>query len=124
MTTSPTTASPTRRKRPRRATVNAVLTATTGSRHGTVFNGPGIIEGAWVIAIGPTGVAGSAVTDGNGEYRISGLPLSTNRATILDPGEYPQEWFDDASGYATATLFSVTGNDNGGVTVDATLGAG
>ncbi len=102
-------------------TVNAVLTATTGVIHGTVFGGFDIMEGAWVIAVGPTGMAGSAVTDANGEYGIGGLPPGTYRATFLAPGDYPQEWFDNQSSYATATLFSVTGNGNG-VVVDGHLG--
>ncbi len=103
------------------STVNAVLTATTGVIHGTVFGGFDIMEGAWVIAVGPTGMAGSAVTDANGEYGIGGLPPGTYRATFLAPGDYPQEWFDNQSSYATATLFSVTGNGNG-VVVDGHLG--
>lgn len=96
-------------------TVNAVLTATTGSIHGTVLNDVPL-RGAWVIAVGPSGVAGSAVTNWDGEYGIGGLPLGTYRATMV-AGSH-QEWFDNASGYATATPFSVTGNDFGGVTVN------
>lgn len=96
------------------ATVNAALTGTTGVIHGHVESQP--LEGTWVIAIGPNGVAGSDVTNQDGDYGIGGLPPGTYRVTYLDSGDHTQRWFANASGYATATLLSVAGGQY--VTVD------
>ncbi len=92
------------------ATTNAALDPSTGSMSGTVTDDPSgtPVAGAWVIAIGPSGIAGGATTAANGTYSITGLAPGTYRATLVDPaGGRLQEYWDNASTYEGATTFSV-----------------
>ena len=101
---------------------NAALDRRLGSMAGTITDDTtqAAVSGAWVIAIGPNGVAGGSVTAGNGSYTISGLPAGTYRATFVDPnGGRTQEYFDNSSDFAGATPFAVVGG--GSVTVNAAL---
>ncbi len=93
------------------ATADAALEANIGSIAGTIVDDPSgdPIAGAWVIAIGPTGIAGGAVTAADGSYTIAGLAPGTYRATFVDPkGGRDQEYWDNSSDYAEATVVNVT----------------
>ena len=77
---------------------------------GTITDDPSgtPLGGAWVIAIGPNGIAGGAITAAHGSYTIGGLPPGTYRAAIVDPnGGRTQEYFDDRLDYASASVFAV-----------------
>ena len=90
---------------------NATLDRSTGSMSGTVRDDPSNtpISGAWVLAIGPTGIAGGTTTAPDGTYTITGLPPGTYRATFVDPnGGRRQEYFDNATDFAGATPFNIT----------------
>lgn len=94
---------------------NATLDRNSGSLSGTVRDDPSNtpIAGAWVVAIGPTGINGGAVTAANGTYTITGLPPGTYRATFVDPnGGRAQEFFDEAAGFGTATPFNISAGTN------------
>ncbi len=89
---------------------NAALDANTGSMTGTVTDDPSgdPVAGAWVIAIGPTGIAGGAVTAPDGTYTITGLAPGTYRATFVDPdGGRTQEYYDDSPDFGGATTFTI-----------------
>jgi alpha-tubulin suppressor-like RCC1 family protein len=101
---------------------SAALAATTGRMVGTITDDPSgdPVEGAWVVAIGPSGIAGGAVTAADGTYTIVGLAPGTYRATFADPvGGRVQEYFDGAADYSGGTPFNVTAA--GTATVDADL---
>ena len=80
------------------------------------------IPDAWVLAIGPSGLAGGAVVGPTGAYTIDGLAPGTYRVTFVDPiGLRPQEYWNNATSFAGATTINVTA----GITasnIDATLG--
>ncbi|HMQ27905.1 MAG TPA: carboxypeptidase regulatory-like domain-containing protein, partial [Acidimicrobiales bacterium] len=59
------------------------LARTTGMISGTVSAGGTGVSSAWVVAIRPTGVAGAPVTNPNGTYLLSGLPVDTYRAAVI-----------------------------------------
>lgn len=101
---------------------NAALDATTGNLTGIITDDPTgtPIEGAWVVAIGPTGIAGGAVTLADGTYTITGLPPGTYRATIVDPnGGHTQEYYDNSPDYLGASVFAVAAGDT--TNIDAAL---
>lgn len=101
---------------------NAALDPTTGNLTGTITDDPSgtPIAGAWVIAIGPTGVAGGAVTAPDGSYTISGLAPGNYRATVVDPnGGRSQEYYDNSVDYAGASVFAVAAGDT--TNIDAAL---
>ena len=78
------------------------------------------LAGAWVIAIGPTGVAGGGVADADGNYRVSTLPPGTYRAAFVDPvGGRGHEYHDDAVDFAGATPFNLVAA--GTTVIDAAL---
>ena len=90
---------------------NAALNANTGSMAGTVTDDTTTdpIGCAWVIGIGPTGIAGGAVTNPDGTYTIAGLAPGTYRATFVDPvGGRTQEYWNNSPTYPGATTFNVT----------------
>ena len=73
-----------------------------------------------MVAIGPSGIVGGAVTAVDGTYDISGLAPGTYRATFVDPnGGRLQEYWDDSADYDGATPFNITAA--GTATVDAAL---
>jgi DNA-binding beta-propeller fold protein YncE len=76
------------------------------------------LEGAWIIALGPYGVAGTAVTAADGSYTLEGLNAGTYRATFFQPG-WNQEFWNDGSNYTEATPFRVEGGAT--VQIDAAL---
>jgi len=104
------------------ATANAALNPSTGSMAGTIVDDPAAtpVPGAWVLAIGPTGIAGGAVTAANGTYTVGGLAPGTYRATFVDPnGGRTQEYFDNSPTYTGATTFNITAGAT--TTIDAAL---
>ncbi len=106
------------------AATNASLARTTGSIFGAVFdattNQP--FAGAWVLAIGPSGIAGGTTAAANGSYTLNGLAPGTYRVTFVDPtGTRGQEYWDNALDFPSAGTLNVTA---GGVIndVDGNLG--
>ncbi len=89
-------------------TANAVLTPTTGGLDGTVRRNGAPVGGAWVIAIGPSGIAGATTTDAAGAYRIDDLAPGTYRAAIVHPATGRSVYWDGAAGYLDGTVFPVT----------------
>ena len=97
------------------AVTNADLTRNTGSMTGTVTDQPSTNSagGVWVIAIGPSGIAGGAITTPNGTYTITGLAPGTYRAAFIDPsGLHDLEYFNDSVDFAGADPFNITANTN------------
>ncbi len=104
------------------AVVNAALEPNTATMAGTITDDTTSepIAGAWVVAIGPTGVRGGAVTISDGTYEISGLTPGTYRAAILDPnGGRILKYHRDSPDYAGATPFTLTAGTT--TTIDAAL---
>jgi hypothetical protein len=104
------------------ANTNAALDPAGGSMTGTVtetvLGDP--LAGAWVVAIGPTGIAGGAITASDGSYEIHGLPPGTYRATFVDPrGAYAQAYWEGATSYEDGTVFAINTADT--TTIDAVL---
>jgi Zn-dependent metalloprotease len=103
-------------------TANATLDRRNGSLAGTVTDDTTAanVQGAWVVAIGASGVRGAAVTAANGTYTISGLLAGSYRVEFVDPlGGRTLEYFNNSPDYAGATPVAVTG---GGTTnVNAAL---
>ncbi len=105
------------------AQTNATLDSNTGGIYGTITDDPSgtPIPGAWVLAIGPTGVVRGAIVDGDGNYRLAGLPAGTYRAAIVDPhGGRSTEYWDNNADYAGATVFAVNRNDTTVIDADLT----
>ena len=92
-------------------TADAAMAANTGSMAGTVADDLTAtpIGGVWVLAIGPTGVAGGTLTEVDGTYTIAGLAPGTYRATFVDPqGGRSQQYWDNSPDYPGAATFNVT----------------
>jgi len=92
------------------AVVNAALDTNSGSMAGTITDDPSgtPIPGAWVLAIGPNGVAGGAITAANGTYTLAGLPAGVYRAVFIDPsGSHVQEYWSNSPSYAGANPISI-----------------
>ena len=97
------------------AATNAALDRNTGSMSGTVTDDPSFnpVPGAWVLAIGPTGINGGAVTAANGTYSINNLPPGTYRVAFVDPnGGRTQEYWDNSPDFAGAGTLNVTAANN------------
>ncbi len=97
------------------AVTNAALDRSTGSISGTVTDAVTFapVPGAWVLAIGPTGITGGAVTAANGTYSITGLPPGTHRVEFVDiNGGRTIEYFDNAPDFAAATTVNITAGTN------------
>lgn len=92
-------------------TADASLDPTTGSVSGTVVDDPNgsPVACAWVAVIGSGGnIAGAAVADADGGYTVSGLPVGSYRATMVDPlSGRIQEYWDNSLSYSGSTPFSV-----------------
>ncbi len=101
---------------------DAALSRNTGEMQGTVVDqvtGAPIAD-AWVLAIGATGGIHGVVTDENGSYRATGLPVGTYRAAIIDTvGHRALRYWRDSADYAGADTFTVTGSVE--ASVDAML---
>lgn len=95
---------------------------------GRVTNGTVPLQGACVSAQSTTSVAygyGSATTNADGEYTISGLPASAYKAqfSACTAGNYITEWWDDVLNVNDAAPVSVgAGETRAGI--DAELAAG
>lgn len=86
------------------------LAVTTGTVAGTVREDESTdpVTGAWVFAIGPTGVR-ATTTGTNGAYRIDGLAPSTYRTAVVDAsGGRGLEYSGDSPDYAGAAPVAVS----------------
>lgn len=104
------------------AVTNAALDRRNGSITGTVTDDVSnqAVANAWVLAIGPSGIAGGTTTAGNGTYTISGLPAGAYKVTFVDPvGGRNQEYFDNSTTYDGGLTVNVTGG--GTATANAAL---
>lgn len=93
------------------STTDATLNPTTGSLGGTVVDDPtgDPIKDAWVLAIGSTGQIRGTRTEADGDFSMSGLPVGTYRAAVVDAvGGRLLEYWDDSSDYEGAEAFVVT----------------
>lgn len=105
-------------------TADAALVEVTGSMAGTVTDDPSGVPlvGAWIVAVGPNGVAGGAVTAVDGTWEISGLVPGTYRVAVVDPnGGRVQEYWDGAASFETADPITITAAHT--ATIDAALAA-
>ena len=101
---------------------NAELDGNTGTMTGTVTDDPtgDRVGCAWVLAIGPSGPAGGAITAPDGSYTISGLAPGTYRAAFLDPvGGRALEFWNDHPDVSTSDLITVAAPNP--TTIDAAL---
>ena len=89
-----------------------------GDISGTVTRGDSPAAAAWVVAIGPSSLAG-AVTAADGTYRIEGLRPGNYRAAIVHPASGLYEYWMDGAGYEDGTVFQVLGGAD--VPLDAEL---
>lgn len=104
------------------AVVDAALAPTVGSIRGVITDDPAgtPVPGAWVVAIGPSGVVGAAVTGDDGNYTIADLAPGTYRVAVVDPvGARDQEYLDGHSDYDEADPIVVEAG--GATTADAAL---
>lgn len=101
---------------------NAALDRNAGTMAGTITDdvSGAPVAGAWVIAIGPSGIAGGAVTTANGSYSITGLKAGTYRATFADPnGGRTQEYWNNSTTFGGASPITIAGGAT--TTIDAAL---
>ena len=101
---------------------NAALDANTGTMAGTVTDDPtgDRVRCAWVLAIGPSGPAGGAITAPDGTYTISGLAPGTYRAAFLDPVRgRALEYWNNHPDVITSDTFNITASNL--TTIDAGL---
>jgi hypothetical protein len=101
---------------------NAELDGNTGTMTGTVTDDPtgDRVGCAWVLAIGPSGPAGGAITAPDGSYTISGLAPGTYRAAFLDPvGGRALEFWNNHPDVSTSDLVTVAAPNP--TTIDAAL---
>lgn len=101
---------------------NAELDGNTGTMTGTVTDDPtgDRVGCAWVLAIGPSGPAGGAITAPDGSYTISGLAPGTYRAAFLDPvGGRALEFWNNHPDVSTSDPITVAAPNP--TTIDAAL---
>lgn len=106
------------------AIVDADLVRTSGDLTGSVHDEEtgDAVAGSWVLAIDAGGQLRGAVTDTDGSFAITSLPVGTYRAAILDTaGERRLEFWDDQRDYGAADTFTVSPGSP--VVVDAHLDA-
>lgn len=104
------------------ATTDAALDVTTATMAGVITDRStgAPLDGAWVVAIGPAGIAGGAVTAPDGTYLIDGLAPGTYRATVVDPGGgHLQQYWNDHLTYDTADPIPLVAG--GQATIDVAL---
>jgi len=105
-------------------TASAILDRSTGALEGVVTEqGSGTpLAGVWAVAIGPSGIAGGAVTDTGGHYDIPGLPAGTYRVTFADPvAGHVQEYWNNSPDFAGSSPVVVAGGSS--TSIDAALAA-
>ncbi|MCB1013664.1 MAG: carboxypeptidase regulatory-like domain-containing protein [Acidimicrobiales bacterium] len=107
------------------AIANAALDPTTGRLEGAVreegTDEP--VADAWVLSIDASGRLRGAVTDESGELSISGLPLGTYRAAVMDTtGGRALQYWDGHPDFAAADTFTVEPGEP--TAIVSTLGAG
>lgn len=93
------------------AVVDAGLTSSTGDLTGSVRDaGTGdAVAGSWVMAIDAGGDLRGAVVGDDGSFSLSGLPVGTYRAAILDTaGDRRLEFWKDQADFAGADTFTIT----------------
>lgn len=104
------------------AVADAALAPTTGSIRGLITDDASgaPVAGAWALAIGPSGVAGAAVTGVDGSYTVPALAPGTYRVALVDPaGGRDLEYVDGHVDYADADPIVVTAG--AAATADAAL---
>lgn len=105
-----------------------------GSISGTVTEGSTGLDGVCVKAYGGDGLAGTDITDGNGDYTVDGLPADTYNVQFVDDertgdctgadgdATHVNEWYDDQQFQGNAD--DVVLAEGGNVTnIDADLAA-
>ncbi|MCB9371849.1 MAG: carboxypeptidase regulatory-like domain-containing protein [Microthrixaceae bacterium] len=100
---------------------NVALAPAVGDLSGAVRRGTGAgVPGAFVAAVGPTGVAAATVTAADGTYSISGLTPGTYRVAVVDPDRKLLEYVVDAPDFVGASVVAVVAG--GDTPVDAVVG--
>lgn len=92
------------------AGVDASLAPATGVITGEITDEStqGHFAGAWVLAIGPSGPAGGAVTDADGRFVFDELGAGDYRIQLLDPGgRHLVRFWDDHDDLAASHLVPV-----------------
>lgn len=90
---------------------DAALAPSTGELRGTVEDGESLdpVAGAWVLAVDAGGGMRGVSTGPDGAFAISGLPVGTYRAAIIDPtGDRLLQYWDARDQFASADTFTIT----------------
>ena len=101
--------------------VDAVLTVPGGTISGTVTAGSKALPMAKVDIFNEAGVmAGSYLTDSQGRYRTTKLPVRTYRVRVSPPSsDLMFEWYEDEFDFVSASPVPVLdGQDTGGIDID------
>lgn len=95
-----------------------------GSISGTVTDGSNNpIDGATVYASGVGGGYGSALTDANGNYTITQLPVDNYTVNFSASSGYLSQYYNGTSDYSSATSLQLNGGDHL-TSIDASLNLG